>query len=42
VAQKYQLRAVYLFGSLPENEATDTSDVDIVIDREWINNPWNV
>ena len=33
VAQKYQLRAVYLFGSYARNEATDTSDVDILIDR---------
>lgn len=33
VAQKYQLRAVYLFGSYARNEATDASDVDILIDR---------
>lgn len=33
VAKKYQLRAVYLFGSYARNEATETSDVDILIDR---------
>ena len=33
VARKYQLRAVYLFGSYARNEATETSDVDILIDR---------
>ena len=33
VAQKYQLRAVYLFGSYARNEATESSDVDILIDR---------
>lgn len=33
VAKKYELRAVYLFGSYARNEATDTSDVDILIDR---------
>ena len=33
VAEKYQLRAVYLFGSYARNEATETSDVDILIDR---------
>jgi len=33
VAEKYSLRAVYLFGSYARNEATDDSDVDIMIDR---------
>lgn len=33
IAQKYDLRAVYLFGSYARNEATDQSDVDILIDR---------
>ena len=33
VAEKYQLRAVYLFGSYARNEATDDSDVDILVDR---------
>lgn len=34
VAQKYHLRAVYLFGSYARNEATEDSDVDILIDRD--------
>lgn len=33
IAKKYELRAVYLFGSYARNEATDDSDVDILIDR---------
>lgn len=33
VATKYQLRAVYLFGSYARGEATEKSDVDILIDR---------
>ncbi|MBR5871832.1 MAG: nucleotidyltransferase domain-containing protein [Clostridia bacterium] len=33
VAKKYSLRAVYVFGSYARNEATDQSDVDILIDR---------
>lgn len=33
IAQKYELRAVYLFGSYARNEATEDSDVDILIDR---------
>ena len=42
VAEKYQLRAVYLFGSYARNEATDDSDIDILVDlagstvRGWI------
>jgi len=33
VAEKYQLRAVYLFGSYARNEATDDSDIDILVDK---------
>ncbi len=33
VAEKYNLQAVYLFGSYARNEATEQSDVDILIDR---------
>jgi len=33
IADKYQLRAVYLFGSYARNEATKDSDVDILVDR---------
>lgn len=33
IAKKYGLREVYLFGSYARNEATDDSDVDIMIDR---------
>lgn len=33
IARKYNLRAVYLFGSYARNEATEGSDVDILIDR---------
>lgn len=33
VAEKYDLKAVYLFGSYARNEATADSDVDILIDR---------
>lgn len=34
IARKYQLNAVYLFGSYARNEATEASDVDILIDRK--------
>lgn len=34
VAEKYQLRSVYLFGSYARNEATDDSDVDVLVDTE--------
>ncbi|MCD8395770.1 MAG: nucleotidyltransferase domain-containing protein [Lachnospiraceae bacterium] len=34
VAKKYQLKAVYLFGSYARNEATEESDVDILVDRQ--------
>ena len=33
VAEKYGLQAVYLFGSYARSEATERSDVDILIDR---------
>ena len=33
IARKYNLRAAYLFGSYARNEATEQSDVDILIDR---------
>lgn len=33
VAQKYGLPAVYIFGSYARNEATENSDVDILVDR---------
>ncbi len=33
MARKYSLRAVYLFGSYARNEATEDSDVDILVDR---------
>jgi len=34
VALKYRLPAVYIFGSYARGDATDTSDVDILVDRE--------
>ncbi len=34
VAEKYRLKAVYIFGSYARNEATDDSDVDILVDLE--------
>ena len=33
VAQKYNLPAVYLFGSYARGEATEKSDVDILVDK---------
>ena len=33
IAKKYGLRAVYLFGSYARNEASEDSDVDLLIDR---------
>lgn len=33
IAKKYCLRSVYLFGSYARNEAKETSDVDLLIDR---------
>lgn len=34
VAEKYRLKAVYVFGSYARGEATEESDVDILVDRE--------
>ena len=33
LAEKYDLRAVYLFGSYARNEATEGSDIDLLVDR---------
>lgn len=33
IAEKYDLRAVYLFGSYARKEATEKSDIDLLIDR---------
>ena len=33
VADKYHLAAVYLFGSYARKEATENSDVDLMVDR---------
>jgi len=33
VAQKYKLSAVFLFGSYAKGEATEDSDVDILVDK---------
>lgn len=33
IAKKYDLRAVYLFGSYARHEATEQSDVDILVER---------
>jgi predicted nucleotidyltransferase len=33
VARKYRLPAVYLFGSYARGDATDASDVDILVDK---------
>ncbi len=33
IAVKYNLPAVYIFGSYARNDATEDSDVDILIDR---------
>jgi len=34
VARQYHIPAVYLFGSYARGDATETSDVDVLIDRE--------
>ena len=34
IGRKYQIPAMYLFGSYARNDATDKSDVDIIIDRD--------
>lgn len=38
VARKYGISCVYLFGSYARNEATESSDVDLLVDRagSWI------
>ena len=36
VAVRYRLKAVYLFGSYVRGEATDESDIDLLIDTETI------
>ena len=33
IASKYRLPAVYIFGSYARGEATETSDVDILVDK---------
>ena len=33
VGQKYGIKNAYLFGSYAKNEATETSDVDIIMER---------
>jgi predicted nucleotidyltransferase len=38
VALKYQLLAVYIFGSYARGEATENSDVDILVDKTGITN----
>lgn len=34
IAVKYSLPAVYVFGSYARGEATDTSDIDVLIDKK--------
>ena len=34
VARQYRIPAVYLFGSYARGDATETSDIDVLIDRE--------
>ncbi len=34
IAKKHRLRSVYVFGSYARNEATEDSDVDLLIDRD--------
>jgi predicted nucleotidyltransferase len=34
IAQKYHLKAVYIFGSYARGDATTTSDIDILVDTE--------
>ena len=36
VAVRHRLKAVYLFGSYARGEATDESDIDLLIDTETI------
>lgn len=37
IAVKYELKAVYLFGSYARNEATDSSDIDLLVDTTGTN-----
>ena len=32
IAEKYSLKAVFLFGSYARNEATESSDIDLLVD----------
>lgn len=34
VFEKYQVQRVYLFGSYARNEATETSDIDLLIEKK--------
>ena len=34
IAERYGLRAVYLFGSYAHNTATEDSDIDLLVDTE--------
>ena len=34
ITRKYNIPAVYIFGSYARNEATENSDVDVLINRE--------
>lgn len=34
IAERYRLRAVYLFGSYAHNTATEDSDIDLLVDTE--------
>ena len=38
VGKKYGIKSAYLFGSYARNEATESSDVDILIERGKIDN----
>lgn len=37
IAQKYQIKAVYLFGSYARSEATERSDIDLIVDTTGTN-----
>ena len=37
IAEKYHIPAIYVFGSYARGEATEDSDVDLLIDREGSN-----